>query len=256
MRQIALTNISTVVTDADVKAAMVAMQRQISRDYFPIWGEDADLFFLPKDQKISSGVSQMVIADDSDQAGALGYHELTANGDPIGYTFAKTDKDNGYNWCITLSHELVELMADPAINEVAEVDNPDGSIVFYAWEIADACEDDQYGYVVLDGNMAPLTLPDGTPIVASDFVTPHYFESPAPPNVAFDVRGHIIASLQVLTGGYMSLLKVPGTAGWEQVTAQSNLKGAQLIPGGKEIHAGSRRARRRIADSTWKRSTQ
>src|SRR5580765_2956055 len=238
MMRIRIQNVSTVISDADLGMAMVAWQQQISRDFAPIWGLDALLVRLARGDSPEVGESQLVVADDSTQGGALGYHETTKNGDPIGYLFAKTDLDSGYSWTITGSHELLEMLADPFINQVAEVDNQDGSMLFYALEVCDACEDDAYGY--LPSVVIGQVLSNGKPPLVSDFVTPAYFQSPAPNiNKAFDVRGFITEPLQILEGGYLSILRYPGKDGWQQVTEEKKTK--RLVPGGKEQHVGSRR---------------
>ena len=145
--RIAISNVSTVLTDEFVQAAMRAIQAQDDQDLAPAWGLAAcTLYFLPKNADGSpatppAGDWQMVIADNSDQAGALGYHETTANGDPIGFMFAKDDP----SWPITWSHEHCEMRVDPDIQTVEEQDT-DTAIVFRAKEICDPCEDDQYGY--------------------------------------------------------------------------------------------------------------
>jgi hypothetical protein len=252
--KVAITNISTVVSDADVQLAIAALQIQVTKDFLPIWDLGAELFFLPKTQKPDMGVAQLIVADTSDQAGALGYHELTVNGDPIGYCFAKSDIDDGTKWSITLSHELLEMLADPGINQVAEVDNQDGSITFYAYEVCDACEGDQYGYVIKHPDDTPMEFSDGSQIYVSDFVTPEFFMSPAPPNVAFDVRGQIQVPLQILPDGYLSVLQVKNSAGWQQLTAEKGT--GRVMPGGKVAPIGSRRMRRQKPDAFWLKSKQ
>src|ERR1700676_2293274 len=97
--QIRITNDSTVLTDLQVQTCMAALQAQVHEDFFPSpWGVDAELTFMPKGQSPMPGQWQLVFADDSDQAGALGYHETTFNGDPIGYCFAKTSMDDDTSW--------------------------------------------------------------------------------------------------------------------------------------------------------------
>src|SRR5262249_22512484 len=75
--KIAVINESTVVSDADVKAAVAALQKQVSRDFAPAWGIDASLTFVPFGGNPSPDAWWLVILDNSDQAGALGYHDLT-----------------------------------------------------------------------------------------------------------------------------------------------------------------------------------
>jgi hypothetical protein len=70
-------NESTVLKDSDVKAAIAPLQTQATRDFAPVWGVDADLTFFPKGTQLPAKTWQIGIFDDSDQAGALGYHDLT-----------------------------------------------------------------------------------------------------------------------------------------------------------------------------------
>ena len=238
MIKVAILNESTVVSDADAQTCVNALQKQVARDFFPLWGIDAQLNFHPS--KIAPADAwQLVILDDSDQADALGYHELTAQGLPLGKAFAASDIQAGTSWTITCSHELLEMLVDPDINTVAEQDNADGSINFYAKEVCDAVEADSLGYQI------GVPGPAGSRIISvSDFVLPAWFGSGAGP---MDFLGQVSAAFQLAAGGYISLLKVPGGTGWQQVTA--NLK-----PGGPEAARGSRRWRRRLPDAMWRRS--
>lgn len=56
------------------------------------------------------------IFDDSDVPGALGYHDVTNEGLPLGKVFAGTDIKYEANWTVALSHELLEMLADPEID--------------------------------------------------------------------------------------------------------------------------------------------
>jgi hypothetical protein len=114
--RIVITNASTVLSDEEVQSVVPALQTQVHRDFGPIWGIDADLSFVPKGTQPPAGSWWLVVLDDSDQAGALGYHDVTNDGLPIGKIFAKTDMKYGANWTITLSHELLEMLGDPEIN--------------------------------------------------------------------------------------------------------------------------------------------
>ena len=108
--------------------------RGISR---PVWGIDAEIISTdtPMDADGPPDITnmwQLIILDDSDQADALGYHELTAAGLPLGKVFAGSDIADGASWQVTASHELLEMLIDPQINAVTEVDNADGTMTLYA----------------------------------------------------------------------------------------------------------------------------
>lgn len=224
---IAITNQSTVLTDDEVKAVLPALQDQVSLDFKAYWDMDATLVFLPKDQTLITGWWQIVILDDPDQAGALGYHEMSAAGTPLGKIFAKLDKDNGYSWTVTLSHELLEMLGDPDIDTAKQ--GQDG--LFYALEVCDAVESDALGY-------------KRRGILLSDFVTPRWFNDYVGVD-RYSFCRHVKKPLELAAGGYISVVK---DGQWTQITAQTPT--AQT----PAINPGSRRFRRAMAQELWKKS--
>ena len=123
---IAITNVSTCLSDGQVEAVIPALQRQVSLDFKAYWEVECELTFLPKEKPLTEGWWQISVTDNPDQAGALGYHELTSRGTPLGKVFAALDLQSGGSWTVTLSHELLEMLADPSINWSAQ--GPDGNI--------------------------------------------------------------------------------------------------------------------------------
>ena len=224
---IAITNASTCLTDLQVSAAIPALQRQVSLEFRAYWGVDCQLRFLTKDEAPAEGWWQISVTDNPDQAGALGYHELTSSGTPLGKVFAGLDLQSGASWTVTLSHELLEMLADPWINWCAQ--GWDGKI--YALEVCDAVEADRLGYEI-----------DG--VLVSDFITPSWFEPTHADRVDFKRR--ILKPLQLASGGYISVLNANG--GWTQIAAQ----GEPSVP----IPVGSRRQRRNMGRAEWRKSEQ
>jgi len=222
---IAITNASTCLTDTQVEAVLPALQRQVSIDFRAYWDLDCTLFPLARNQPLTRGWWQIVITDDPDQAGALGYHEMTTQGTPLGKVFARLDLESGASWTVTLSHELLEMLADPWINWCAV--GSDSKV--YALEVCDAVEADDLGYEI-----------DG--VLLSDFVTPAWFEPTSADR--FDFKQRISKELQLARGGYISVLNP--NSGWTQVTARGE--------GDPPISNGSRRARRRLEKSLWRKS--
>jgi hypothetical protein len=222
---IAITNASTRLSDAQVESTIPSLQKQVTRDSNSYWDLDCSLVFLPAKQPLTAGWWQIVVTDDPDQAGALGYHELTKTGAPLGKVFAALDIDSGSSWSVTLSHELLEMLGDPWINWCAE--SPDGKL--FALEVCDAVEADHLGYEI-----------DG--VMLSDFITPSWFEPTEADRVDFMKR--ISKQLELAPGGYISVLD-PGK-GWTQLSAESL--------GGSAIPSGSRRSRRAMDRSEWRRS--
>lgn len=228
MQAVSILNQSTVLTDDQVKAAIPALQTQVSRDFAPLWGIDAALAFVAKGATIPGNSWELIVLDDSDQAGALGYHALN-DGIPRGFVFARTDLQAGLQWTVTISHELLEMLADPYIFSTVLVEGQhkffgiSGSLL--ALEVADACEADSFGYKIGD-------------VLVSDFVTPAWFGAQLPAGGKYDFAGHCSAPFQLLQGGYIGVYDFRGGMGWTQKTAEGRPLAAHEIP------RGSRRERR------------
>jgi hypothetical protein len=232
--QISVINESTVLTDADVTPVIAALQQQVTNDFRPVWGTDAELKIVPQGTQPPAGSWWLVILDDSDQAGALGYHDLTSDGLPMGKIFAASDLKAGTSWTVTASHELLEMLADPNINLTVFVQDANTTGTLYAYEVCDACEDDSFSYQINN-------------IEVSDFVYPAWFESfRAQGSTQFDFRNQIHDPLQLMAGGYIGIFSVTNGTGWQQQTAEKhplNLK--------SRGHVGSRRERRAVSREQW-----
>jgi hypothetical protein len=222
---IAITNASTCLNDAQVEAVLPALQKQVSNDFRAYWELDCTLMFLRKDHALAKGWWQIVVVDNPDQAGALGYHELTSAGSPLGKTFAQFDIQSGSSWTATLSHELLEMLADPWINWCAV--GKDNRV--YALEVCDPVEADELGYQI-----------DG--VLVSNFITPAWFERTCADRM--DFQQHVTRELELASGGYVSIFDAH--SGWTQFTAQGE--------GGPSGAHGSRRQRRKMSRQLWRKS--
>jgi hypothetical protein len=220
MPQIAVMNESTAISDSDVQAMLPAFTQQWNKDLQPIWGVgDANFTFVPQGQTPPAGTWWVVFLDDSDQANALAYHDLTNEGLPISKVFVKTILADNASVSVGATHEICEMAVDPWLNSAYQ--DPQG--VFWAGEICDPVEDDQYGYKI--GN-----------VLVTDFVTPNWFAHQHA-QAEIDFKGHANAAFEILTGGYAQ--KFDPQQGWQQVTGSK----ARLS---RRAHAarGSRRERR------------
>ncbi len=234
-------NASTVLRDVQVQAMVAACQKQINHDFAPAWGVAASLHAVSSRQKPHPGHWWMAILDTSDVAGALGYHDVTDTGLPLGKVFAKTTIDAGFHVSVTLSHELLEQIIDSEVNLTVQGPSPSDSNVpvFYAYETCDAVEDDSLGYQI-----------DG--IQVSGFVLPAYFET-------FNTTGpwdhghHLTGGVPTLTpGGYMAYYDI-STGQWTQVFQQKHGTSHEAYLA--RPREGSRRARRQIPPHRRLRST-
>jgi hypothetical protein len=241
--KISIFNDSKALADADVAHAVPALQTQVSEHFAPAWGVDADLTFVPKGQTPPAGSWWLVVLDNSDQAGALGYHDTTPEGLPSGKIFAQTDLDNHLSWTVTMSHELLEMLGDPDINLTTFIQDGAKSGKLYSYEVCDAVEDDQFGYLIGD-------------VRVSDFVLPEYFEpqtATASHDTQFDYCGHLHGPVPtLLTGGYIGEFDITRGNGWTQITAATE---GQPHRGHLRISTpGGRADRRRRPHHGWKAS--
>lgn len=179
---IAFVNLSKTPLGVDLTKLVAALAKQLQRDFVPIWGYPAKLYVA---KKAKAGEWQVVFLDDADEADALGYHDLTKNGQPVSKVFVKTTIDAGEKVSVTASHELLEMLIDPGAQLWAQNDK-DGK--FYAYEMCDAVEEEVYS---IDG------------IEVSDFVHPAFFESWHKPGaVRFDHLKKVKRPFQTLKNGY------------------------------------------------------
>lgn len=194
--RIAVFNKATMALGVNFDKLIAAMQAYINQFIVPVWNTPATLVkstgFLP-------GHWAIVFLDDADQPGALAYHDLTPDGMPQSKVFVRTTLDNGDLVSVSASHELVEMLVDPAINLLTT--GPDPKII-YAYESADPVE-----ALSFKVNSIPM----------SDFVYPSYFEDfHKAGSVKFDAMGKVKKPFQILSGGYQIIFK---SGRWTQVFA-------------------------------------
>jgi len=214
MIRIAIVNHSTVLPADELPPIVRALQVQVGQDVYPAWGVNAILTnYVTQPPPASDWV--LGIFDDADQAGALGYHDVTPAGLPVGKVFAKTTLDNGGKISTVVSHELVEMLLDPSINLlVQDVHHP---ARFWCMEIADAVEADDDGYMVRG-------------VLMSDFVLPAYFQPWLDVAGPFDLRRRLRGPVPALSpGGYMAY--VEGGV-WGQVFGRQRARQQTGTPGG------------------------
>ncbi len=186
----------------------------------PVWGTPAKLVkssgFLP-------GHWAMVFLDNADQPGALAYHDLTPDGLPESKVFVQTTIANNDLVSVSASHELVEMLVDPAINLLST--GPDPKII-YAYESADPVEELSY----------PVNG-----IAMTDFVYPSYFEVfHKPGSVQFDRLKKVKKPFQILAGGYQIIFK---NGQWTQIFG-SEAKKKRFQREDRRGHRSEERAKR------------
>ena len=186
MPVIACINKATVDLGVPFDKLTAALQKCFDQHFLPIWGYPVKLYNTnvagPRDW-------QFVYFNDADAAGALGYHDLTKDGQPVSKIFVKTTLADNELVSVTASHELFEMVIDPIANLWAEA--KDGTE--YAYEMCDPVEEDVFK---VDG------------IEMSNFVHPAWFEPfKHPPHTKFDHLGLLKKPFSMTKNGYVIIKK-------------------------------------------------
>lgn len=188
-------NKSKSLSDEDFRDIVEACKIQLDAHVAPMWGRTS--------WQITSGTCEdspgypIVIMDDADQAGSLGYHTQTPDGKIWGRVFVDSIlkcsgsmMSNGWlSVSSILSHEIIETFIDPDINMWANMSQN----VLVAYEVCDPVEMDTYEIVASSGK----------PVCVSNFVLPTWFNPTSDPNDKFDYMSRVTAPLKMTRGGYM-----------------------------------------------------
>jgi hypothetical protein len=205
---IALVSLTREIPTRDLLRAAAAVQKQLTRDFTPIWGIRAtldtfeDLESVPSDYhpvvvfgqpdeligRIERAIGPRYTAElvDGFERGKLtGLHTNAFTRQP----FSLVHVNEG--WTVTLSHEVLEMTTDPYGNRLIAAAHPlyEAERVKYLLEVCDPCQNVWY----------PV---NGIPV--SDFYTPRYFEPVEIPGGRYSFTGEIVRPLQIIDGGYLS----------------------------------------------------
>ncbi len=225
MRTVSIVNQSSLVQHADLVAACAALQIQVSRDFAPAWGLACQV--VPVEGDVPAGET-ITLMDDATQADALGYHTIDQADAPHGYVFVRPTIDAGDYWQATLSHELLEQLADPWVCLTATAPWA-GRNAALAWEACDPVENAEYA---ING------------VQVSNFVLPMWFlpGSPGP----WDFMRTLTGPLQMSAGGYQAYST--DLANWQQSFARETpLHQRAIVPYSRRHRRTVPAAQRRLA---------
>lgn len=191
-RQIALLSTTAKVSTKELQRVSAALQRQVTRDFAPIWSLQATVDSFDSLEQVPPGYWPITVMDTLPMKGAAGFH-LDKHGQPF------ADVMWSPTWSLTASHEALEMLADPFGHQLASGMSvkPGQGRVTYLVEVCDPCEAAQFAYTINTGLAGEETL-------VSDFYTPAYFDPVTSSGVRYSFRGSLTAPEQVLNGGYLS----------------------------------------------------
>jgi hypothetical protein len=192
IRHVALVSDSPSVTFAEVSTVSAALQKQVTRDFGPVWDVQATVDGFDSLESVPVDYWPVILRDDINEPGAAGFHT-----DDQGQPFSLVQIDA--SWPLTASHETLEMLADPFGNRTLAGSPPPQAPsqiqqfarVVYLVEVGDPCEIAKFGY-------------RANGVLVSDFITPHYYDPDGATGVQYSFRGNVKKPHEVLEGGYVS----------------------------------------------------
>lgn len=190
-------NGSSRVSDQDVQTMVSAVAAQVQDHFAPAWQIPANpVTYMQRNAPRPASGAVLTIVDNPDQPGVLGWHTEGPNDVIYGYVFAGPVLDNGgqvltgatYTVAATLSHEVLETIADPHVN--LWTTGPNSTVI--SQEVCDPVENGSYE---ING------------VSVSNFVTPEWFDAQAAPGASVDYLGRVSQPFQMDQGGYYVHLK-------------------------------------------------
>jgi hypothetical protein len=183
---LALVSTTREVTLAQLAPVAAALQKQVSRDFGPMWNIEATVDAFDKLEDVPVGYWHVLLQDEL-PSGAAGSHKRDDNKQP--FALVALTK----NWSVFMSHEVLEMLIDPqgTLTRAGNSLKPQQGRVEYLIEVCDPCQASQFAYTV-------------NSVLVSDFYTPNYFDPVKTTGTRYSFSGHIQGPREVLDGGYLS----------------------------------------------------
>lgn len=209
---IVVENQSTVVTAEQLDKIVAALDLQAVRDYNHCrwvtggFATGGHVQALIAGTKPPVGSWNLIIMDKSDQQGALGYHDdEQGNGIPYAEVFAQDSLDDGATVSAVASHEMLEMLVDPDVQNVKTATRHDTNQL-YIIEVADPVQ----------GNDYDLNHPGLEGVLVADYCLPCWWDLEA-------FHGHwshrhaVGGPWQIAPQGYISIAPVEDPNNWSQI---------------------------------------
>jgi hypothetical protein len=190
------------ISDKELLRTIRAVNRQLREDFEPYWSFGGELRLEGKtgtkkhfDQADMRGDAVLYLRGLARIRDAEGFHDTHFSGIPYGFAFLELSKALKEDWRVTLSHEALELIADPEANLLVQGPHPTKPRhqVFHWFEMCDAVQSETYEI-------------DAVPV--SNFVLPLFFTSSDERGGRNDflgtkTRGKTLESFKANPGGYI-----------------------------------------------------
>jgi hypothetical protein len=153
--RLTIANISQSISAVDFRGTVRAIRRQVNEDFGPEWSVTATLrgtaVNIASQAPVEGKHDAIIYVGDSSQdpttgvTGALGYHTENHKNVPYGFVYLDICEEYGDTWSSCLSHEVLELLADPTAAMTVTGPSPKGKgSVYYDLEVCDPTQGDSY----------------------------------------------------------------------------------------------------------------
>ncbi|MEA1647827.1 hypothetical protein UAJ10_02180 [Nitrospirillum sp. BR 11164] len=229
--RLTIANLSTTLPGTAVQNAVVSISQQVKDDFLQFWpqqdGSTVEIVLKDLDvrnQEASLILPEAVIYLGDHYADPLtgiesvyfGYHTLNHESVPYGFVYLDICHMRGEAWTVVLSHEVLEVIADPSLDQQRPGPAPMGAIsssgrVLYDVEVCDPVQGDAY----------PING-----VAVSNFITPAYFNPGAAPT-GTNFRGTQLEPFGVRPGGYFQYKDDEGRKQVDGARIADGVKAAQ-----------------------------
>jgi hypothetical protein len=183
---VALVSKTREITFANLAPVSAAIQKQVSRDFGPMWNVEATVDAFDKLEDVPVGYWHVLLQDELPNS-AAGLHKRDDNKQPFALVALTT------NWPVFMSHEVLEMLVDPqgTLTRAGNSPKHGQGRVEYLIEVCDPCQASKFAYTV-------------NSVMVSDFYTPQYFDPLKSRGVRYSFSGEVSEPREVLDGGYLS----------------------------------------------------
>ena len=200
MIKIALICTTKSISASELNAAASAFQKQVTRNFGPIWKVDASIKIFKFARDVPRDYWPVTIRDRIKAEGAVSYHSVNKDRPFVEVSY-RMATESGIHWTSSASHDLLEMLADPYVNRTVKappIVTGKNYDVFYPIQVCDPCAGMSY---MIDG------------VTVSDFSTPEYWNPGSKKKGRYSYTGALTRPFQVLPGGYLNW-QDPKTKKW------------------------------------------
>ena len=184
-QHIALVPEAGVVDAAELARVSAALQKQMIRDLFPLWGITATVSAFPQLEDVPVGYWPVIVT------GCELGHQGGVHLDTIGQPYAQIR--HAPHWSLAASRACLEMLVNPFEHRSATMPSlrsDQGPVELFV-EVCSPCEDARHAYVIDD-------------VLVSDFCAPAYFGVKSAEQPRYSFGGSVTGPMQLLPGGHLT----------------------------------------------------